>query len=133
MYTFLHRSKIALLATLLLTGFASCQSYNQTDKTDIAAAKQPETPAVDSVRLAARRPAPEFYILTPDIYKNRVYVCDDIYSDVFHVKYDCEVLAKCDATKRNVTLVTAIRDFGRYNCEVCSPELAHVFDEEKVR
>jgi hypothetical protein len=43
------------------------------------------------------------------------------------------VLVTCNSTFRNLTLTRAIENFDRYNCETCSGDLAHIFDENAVR
>ncbi len=80
-----------------------------------------------------RRPAPEFFIIPPGLAKNRVWLCDDGVSDIFHVKNDCPLFMTCNATKRNVSLARAIEEYDRYNCPICSEELSHIFDEEMIR
>ncbi|WP_125185367.1 hypothetical protein [Botryobacter ruber] len=121
------------LTTCVMLFFLSLVACQGPEKTEAAAMKEPEEAPVDSVRLAARRPAPDFYVLTPEIYKNRVYICDDIYSDIFHVQYDCKELAGCTGSTKNVTLVSAVRDNGRYNCQACSSDLGHIFDDKLIR
>ena len=107
--------------------FFGCQ---QTDEE--AAASQAEIVAAADTPATAR-PAPEFFLIPQDIAKNRAWICVDEASDVFHTKNDCPVLVQCKGSFRNLTLVRAIEDFGRYNCQECSPDLDHIFDEEMVR
>ena len=87
----------------------------------------------DTSALKERRPAPDFFILSREQHKSRVWVCDDNISDIFHVKNDCPDFIACGSTMRNVSLARAIEDYGRYNCMTCSAELSAIFDEEKLR
>ncbi|WP_460925319.1 hypothetical protein [Pontibacter brevis] len=116
---------------LLLTVTCSVFSCQQTEETD-------QTEAANTITAAdttAVRPAPTFYVIPPDLAEERVWICENASFDVFHVQHDCPLLAECKGkgTFRNLTLVRAIEDYGRYNCYVCSEELAHIFDEEMVR
>ncbi|RAU82506.1 hypothetical protein [Pontibacter arcticus] len=88
---------------------------------------------VDTVTL---RPAPVFFIIPEELDKQRVWICDGSKTeDVFHVKNDCPNLVSCKGkgTFRNISIHRAIEYFGRYNCDVCSKDLAHIFDENMVR
>jgi hypothetical protein len=111
----------------LLVALAGCQpSDEQTAAQETAAAhtlteeKQP-------------RPKPEFFLIPPDLAKKRVYICMDKSADTFHQKHDCEILISCKSTFRNLTLTRAVEAFDRYNCETCSSDLAHIYDENAVR
>ena len=127
----LKSSAYTLLAIVILASglLASCQSAEQPAEEPVANTNQP-TIAADTT---TRRPAPEFFIIPKGMERKRVWICDDNMSDIFHVSNTCEALKGCLGTFRNVMLVRAIEDYGRYNCEVCSKELADIFDEDKVR
>ena len=122
---------LAAYAFLLLFSFTACQSQEQ-NSSGAAATEQAQTNVADSIAQKARRPAPEFHRIPTEMAGKRVYVCDDAHADVFHTKYDCEVLNTCQTVKKNVTLIRAVEVYGRYNCEVCSKDLAVIFDEQKV-
>ena len=124
-FTLPAQTPLALLLAIACSIF-SCQ---QTD--EAAAAAQSETLAADTP--ATARPAPEFFLIPQDISKNRAWICVDEAADVFHTKNDCPVLVQCKGSFRNLTLVRAIEDFGRYNCQECSSDLDHIFDEDMVR
>ncbi len=83
----------------------------------------------------SRRPSPKFYIVPPNLAEQRVWICDNAVSDIFHITYDCPLLLACKGkgSFRNVVLLRAIEDYGRYNCQSCSKALDDVFDENKVR
>lgn len=120
-----HISRIALFIAMALS-FTFCQQTEETatdsEVTESATAPQPE-----------KRPAPEFFVIAPDMAQNRMWICEDGSSDIFHTQHDCSLLVQCKGTFRNVTLIRAVEDYGRYNCQVCSRELDHVFDEGMVR
>lgn len=116
----------AVVPALMLAGCQpSEEQATETTAQQAPAATQP----------VQKRPAPDFYIIPPDMVRDRVWVCDDAVSDVFHLKNDCPVLAGCSdqATFRNVSLQRAIEHYGRYNCQTCSLELDHIFDEGMIR
>jgi hypothetical protein len=118
---------ILLFAVCLLF---SCQSNTE----NTAATSQVEvTDTVAAADTAAARPAPSFFVIPPDMAKSRVWICIEASSDIFHVKHDCPVLKQCKGTFRNLTLTRAIEDFGRYNCQECSKDYDHIFDEQRVR
>ncbi len=129
-----HYMKIARAALagtcmcLLLTG---CQGTENKEKETTAATSE-EAAAADTAQVA-RRPAPEFFVITPELKDRRVWICDDSNLDIFHVKNDCDNLRGCKGTFRNVTIPRAIEEYGRYNCENCSSDLAYIFDEDAVR
>ncbi|WP_018478963.1 hypothetical protein [Pontibacter roseus] len=112
----------------LLIALASCQSPD-TDQPQ-AAAQQP-TAKADTVQ-QQRRPKPEYYSFK-GVEKKRVYICLDESADTFHQKHDCPVLITCQSTFRNLTLARAVEAFDRYNCEMCSADLAYIFDENAVQ
>lgn len=118
--------KTALLAAFTILTLFSCQP----SETDLDTTAETQLAAADSV---SKRPAPEFFIIPPDLVKSRVWLCDDGVADIFHVKNDCPVFMTCRATKRNVSLPRAIEEYGRYNCTTCSKELDHIFDEDMIR
>lgn len=119
-----------LLLAVTCTVFA-CQEIAETEDT-------PETEAVTSVSgtdTTETRPAPTFFVIPPDLADKRVWICENASSDLFHVQHDCPVLVQCKGkgSFRNLTIVRAIEDYGRYNCQVCSKDLNHIFDEDMVR
>lgn len=109
----------------------SCQETEKTADTPLAEAETVASPT-DTTEM---RPAPTFFVIPPDMAEKRVWICENVASDLFHVQHDCPVLIACKGkgSFRNLTLVRAIEDFGRYNCQTCSEALNHVFDEELVR
>lgn len=118
-------------AALLLAVCCSLSGCGQTDeKTDTAQAAA--TVAVADT-LPPARPAPEFFVIPPHVAKTRVWICIDESSDIFHTKHDCPVLVQCKGNFRNMLLVRAVEDFGRYNCQECSQGMDHIYDEELVR
>ena len=126
----LHRLNYTLVALAIVcsAAFTSCQP---TEK------QQEETPvATEQIAVAdttKSRPAPEFYIIPKGTERKRVWICDDYVSDIFHVDNKCEVLVTCTGTFRNVSLLRAIEEYGRYNCTVCAADMADIFDENKIR
>ncbi|MBF9252747.1 hypothetical protein I2I11_05565 [Pontibacter sp. 172403-2] len=115
------------LAVMLL---ASC---NQATEQEVATTEQAtEAAAADTVQ---RRPAPAFYLIPPNLVRERVWICDAATADIFHTKADCPVLLECrgKGNFRNVSLQRAIEEYGRYNCQTCSKDLDHIFDEDMVR
>ena len=119
------------LAVILL---GSCRQATEQE----AANAEQET--VTAAQLAAadtaqKRPAPTFYLIPPQIVRQRVWICDAAVSDIFHTKADCPVLLECrgKGNFRNVSLQRAIEEYGRYNCQTCSQDLDHIFDEDMVR
>ncbi len=118
-----------IVFALLVASLAACQPSDNTQQQTTPEEQAP----VAVADTTTPRPAPEFFIIPAQSAKNRVWICDDGYSDIFHIKNDCEVLKGCLGTYRNVTLTRAIDHFGRYNCQVCSKELDHIFDEDLIR
>ncbi|MHA6248786.1 hypothetical protein ACXYMU_12665 [Pontibacter sp. CAU 1760] len=122
---FNHISRIALfMATALSLTFCQQTEETATDSEPTESATEP---------LPEKRPAPEFFVIAPDMAQNRMWICEDESSDIFHTQHDCSLLVQCKGTFRNVTLIRAVEDYGRYNCQVCSRELDHIFDEGMVR
>ncbi|WP_187263329.1 hypothetical protein [Pontibacter beigongshangensis] len=118
---------------LFLTVFAAaCQAPEQEHTDGTTAIDQTEAAAADSAAQQERRPAPQFHRIPTEMARDRVYVCDDANADVFHTKYDCETLNGCKTLKKNVMLLRAVEDYGRYNCDICSKDLAVIFDEQQV-
>lgn len=115
---------LAIVCSLL---FACQPTEKQQEEQPVA---EQTIAAPDTVKL---RPAPEFFFFEKGQERKRVWVCDDGKTDVFHVDNTCELLLTCTGTYRNVSLARAIEEYGRYNCESCSQELADVFNEDKVR
>ncbi len=124
---FRHARKALLF--ILAAGAISCQP---TDDTSATEADNATATSVTEVATPPR-PAPDFYVLPPEMAKSRVWICVDDASDIFHEKHDCPVLVQCKGTFRNVTMLRAIEGFGRYNCQECSQHLDHIFDEDMVR
>jgi len=125
-----RRAQTLLAIVIVGSGLlASCQSSEKPIEEPAANTTQPAIVADTT----ARRPAPEFFIIPKGMERKRVWICDDNMSDIFHTSNTCQALKGCLGTFRNVMLVRAIEDFGRYNCDVCSKELADIFDEDKVR
>ncbi|MEJ8757421.1 hypothetical protein WG947_10460 [Pontibacter sp. H259] len=91
------------------------------------------TNQVTAADTTERRPAPTFYIIPKGMERKRMWVCDDNMSDVFHKSNTCELLKGCTGIFKNVSLQRAIEEYGRYNCEICSNDLADIFNENKVR
>ncbi|MFD3001688.1 hypothetical protein ACFS7Z_15050 [Pontibacter toksunensis] len=109
----------------------SCQETDKTADTPLAEAET----AASLTDTTGMRPAPTFFVIPPDLAEKRVWICENTASDLFHVQHDCPVLVECKGkgSFRNLTIVRAIEDFGRYNCQTCSEGLNHIFDEELVR
>jgi len=124
----LFKQAATILLLLEACHLSGCQ---QTEERTGATAT--EATASTNAAQAAARPAPDFFVIPPDMAGNRVWLCVDEASDVFHTKHDCPVLVQCKGSFRNVTLVRAVEDFGRYNCQACSQHLDHIFDENMVR
>jgi hypothetical protein len=122
--------KFIFAITLSLSMMASCQTPENEDSQTLT---QTETEVTADTVQAPTRPAPEFFIIPKEMVKTRVWICQDYVSDIFHINRECELLRQCTGTFRNVTLPRAVEDFDRYNCEVCSSELAHIYDEDAVR
>ncbi len=116
-------------AVLGLTTLFSCQ---QASTEGDATTTQAQTSVTADTVQTQRRPAPAFHKIPTELAKTRVYICTDSSADTFHKKHDCEVLIQCKAMFRNVTLLRAVEDYDRYNCEVCSKDLAFVFEEGNV-
>ncbi|TPE42897.1 hypothetical protein [Pontibacter mangrovi] len=123
--------KTAALALIVCTSVA-CQS--QGTEEEATAAEAPVEATATAVSQPAR-PAPDFYIVPPELASKRVWICEGTGSDLFHVQHDCPVLLQCKGkgTFRNLVLPRAIETFGRYNCQECSKDLDHIFDEDAVR
>lgn len=122
-------TKAVVLAAVAISTLFSCQ---QNESNNAATTAEVQAAEADSVQ-KERRPAPEFFIIPQELAKNRVWLCDDGISDIFHVKNNCPVFMTCKSTKRNVSLPRAIEEYGMYNCHTCSEELNHIFDEDKIR
>lgn len=122
----------ALLLAVICT-VISCQETGATEET--VATAPTEAAAVSEADTTEVRPAPTFFIIPPDLAEQRVWICENASSDIFHVQHDCPVLLECKGkgSFRNLTLVRAIEDYGRYNCQVCSEDLNNIFDEDMVR
>ncbi|WP_266202300.1 hypothetical protein [Pontibacter kalidii] len=118
---------------LVLSVFAACQptETGQQEKTTAATTQ----PAQTITAAAAKRPAPEFFIIPEDMARKRVWICEDSESDVFHVQHDCPILVQCKGkgSFRNLILPRAVEDYGRYNCQECSKDLDLIFDKDAVR
>ena len=121
--------RLALLLAITCS-FIGCQQADE--KADALQTAATATVAVADAQTTAR-PAPEFFVIPPYMAQNRVWICVDESADVFHTKHDCPVLVACEGSFRNLTLHRAIEDFGRYNCQECSQDLDHIFDEDLVR
>ncbi|WP_162054334.1 hypothetical protein [Pontibacter pamirensis] len=120
------RNALLLAVTCI---FFACQETVETDDT-------PQSEAATSVAGAdttETRPAPDFFIIPPDLAEKRVWICENASSDIFHVQHDCPLLVECKGNFRNVIIPRAIETYGRYNCQVCSEDLDHIFDEDMVR
>ncbi|MER2997847.1 hypothetical protein [Pontibacter populi] len=126
----LHCLNYTLVALLIVcsTAFTACQPTEE--QQEEAPVTSEQTALVDTTQ---RRPAPEFYIIPKGTERKRVWLCDDYVSDIFHVDNKCEVLVTCTGTFRNVSLLRAIEEYGRYNCTVCAVDMADIFDENKIR
>ena len=129
MFTLPARFRLALLLAITCS-FIGCRQADE--KIEVSQASPAATVAVAEARTAPR-PAPEFYVIPPYMAQSRVWICIDESADVFHTKHDCPVLVACQGSFRNMTLYRAIDDFGRYNCQECSQNLDHIFDEDLVR
>jgi len=118
------------LAVILL---GSCQQAAE-QETTATEQKTAATPMA-SADTAQKRPAPTFYLIPPNMVRQRVWICDAVTADIFHTKADCPVLLECrgKGNFRNVSLQRAIEEYGRYNCQTCSQDLDHIFDEDMVR
>ncbi|WP_147383167.1 hypothetical protein [Pontibacter oryzae] len=117
---------------ILCLAFFSCQQQETADDAT-ATAKSPAPEIATST--SEPRPAPAFYVVPEKLLEKRVWICEDGSADVFHLKHDCPILIQCKGkgSFRNLLLPKAIEDYGRYNCQECSKELDHIFDEETVR
>ena len=129
MFTLPAQLRLALLLAITCS-FIGCRQADE--KTEASQASAAATVAVAEARTTAR-PAPEFFVIPPYMAQSRVWICIDETADVFHTKHDCPVLVACKGSFRNMTLYRAIDDFGRYNCQECSQNLDHIFDEDLVR
>lgn len=118
---------VLLLAVACLV--FSCQESAETADT----LETVEANSVSEADTTEARPAPTFFIIPPDMADRRVWICENASSDIFHVQHDCPLLVQCKGSFRNVTIPRAIETYGRYNCQVCSLDLDHIFDEEMVR
>lgn len=123
----------SILFLLLCCAFASCQQQ-ETAADATKATEEAAQPAV-AATTSEPRPAPEFYVVPEELLEKRVWICEDGSADIFHLKHDCPVLIQCKGkgSFRNLLLPKAIEDYGRYNCQECSKELDHIFDDEVVR
>ena len=131
------------LSKTILTSFRNmlllplaCMVFSCQETKESADVPQAEAvAAVTEAEATEARPAPTFFVIPPDLAEKRVWICEGASSDLFHIQHDCPVLLECKGkgSFRNLTLVRAIEDYGRYNCPVCSEDLNHIFDEEMVR
>lgn len=121
--------KNILLLAIASTLFA-CQETEETVDTPGTETAAEATSMADTVET---RPAPTFYVIPPDVAQKRVWICEDESSDIFHKQNDCPVLVQCKGGFRNLSIHRAIETYGRYNCQVCSEDLDHIFDEDMVR
>lgn len=124
----------AAIVLLVLFAFPSCQP-TETNAQQEAQAASPATEALAASDTTAKRPAPEFFVVPREMFRKRVWICEDGVSDLFHVQHDCPILVQCKGkgTFRNLLLPRAIEDFGRYNCQECSKDLDMIFDKDAVR
>ncbi|ARS35942.1 hypothetical protein [Pontibacter actiniarum] len=122
----------ALIAFTLCTGLA-CQQQEAQEETAIEATE--EAAAQATAVVGEKRPAPEFFFIPSELENKRVWICEDGISDIFHLKHDCPILIQCKGkgSFRNLLLPKAIEQYGRYNCQECSQELDHIFDEDVAR
>ena len=131
-FTLKRRATMALKGAALLLALVATSSCEQqkTEQEEATAATKPETTLV-----AEKRPAPTFFIIPEELAKKRVWILENGQADIFHLKHDCPVLieGKGKGTFKNVTLTRAIEEYGRYNCQVCSKELDHIFDVDMIR
>lgn len=119
------------LTIILFVALAGCQ--NKGNKEQDAMHTQNKEAVADTAQQVRRRPNPTFYIVPPELKDQRVWICDESHLDIFHIKNDCDYLRGCKGTFRNLSIIRAIEEYGRYNCENCSADLAHIFDENVVR
>lgn len=112
----------------LLISLFACQPQS-TDNNETEQTETEQTVAEADTVQRQPRPKPEFYSFK-GVEKKRVFICMDPTEDTFHQKHDCPELVACKSTFRNLTLPRAVENFDRYNCEVCSSDLAYVFDED---
>lgn len=124
-------TRASLAGAMLCFFLVGCQGTENKDE-EAAAVSTEEVTAADTTQVP-RRPAPEFYVITPELKDRRVWICDDSNLDIFHVKNDCDYLRGCKGTFRYMTITRAIEEYGRYNCENCSSDLAYIFDENAIR
>ncbi|QCR21279.1 hypothetical protein [Pontibacter sp. SGAir0037] len=126
--------KTSISAAILFSAFTACQGTESSDGTAATTDAQTEQIATaDSAVVKERRPAPDFYFISEDMRDKRVWICDDADKDIFHTVHNCDSLRGCNGKFRNLTIVRAIEDFDRYNCQSCSSDLNDIFDENKVR
>ncbi|MCJ8164532.1 hypothetical protein MKJ04_06710 [Pontibacter sp. E15-1] len=117
-----------ILLLAVACGAFSCQQTDESAAMAVGASTNQTVAATTPTR-----PAPDFYIIPPEMAQDHVWLCIDNASDLFHEQHDCPLLVQCKGTFRSVKLVRAIEDFGRYNCPECSQHLDHIFDEDMVR
>lgn len=125
--------KSLLVIFSIASTILSCQPAENQDAENRTAAAAETGIAADT---SQKRPAPDFFVIPPELADKRVWVCENETADTFHTQHDCSVLAQCTKTNgtfKNVTLVRAVEAYGRYNCEVCSKDLDHIFDRDMVR
>ncbi|MCC9135445.1 hypothetical protein ACFSKU_13965 [Pontibacter silvestris] len=125
--------KSLLIVVSVSTALFSCQPAENKDAVNETT---PPTETQAGADTTQKRPAPDFFIIPPELADKRVWICENGTSDIFHTQHDCPVLAQCnetDGTFKNVTLTRAIEAYGRYNCETCSKDLDHIFDKDMVR
>jgi molybdopterin-guanine dinucleotide biosynthesis protein A len=122
----------SLFLIVTLFTVTSCDSHQDEQVTT-----EKELLQNDTVALTAEpsRPEPTFFIIPKELVKQRVWIIEDGKSDLFHMEHDCPVLVagKGKGSFRNVTLPRAIEEYKRYNCQECSKELDHIFDEDMIR
>lgn len=127
------KTVIATFLVLFLATSVACQQQETQEETAVEATE--EAAAQATVVVGEKRPAPEFYYMPKDLTNKRVWICEDGISDIFHLKHDCPILIQCKGkgSFRNLQLPKAIEEYGRYNCQECSQELDHIFDENATR
>ncbi|MFD2514944.1 hypothetical protein ACFSRY_13790 [Pontibacter locisalis] len=123
--------KTAAIVIALFFGTIACQQQ-KTENEEIPA---PAPTEANASLVSEKRPAPTFFIIPKGMEKKRVWILEDSQSDIFHLKHDCPVLVtgKGKGSFRNLTMHRAIEEYGRYNCQECSKDLNHIFDEDMVR
>ena len=123
-----HVLRTAIVATLLISATIACQPTEQPET--IATEPTAELAPADTI---PPRPAPKFFVIEPGTERKRVWICEDQFSDEFHINNECPVLRTCQGVFKNVTLYRAIETYGNYNCQTCSKAYDTVFDSTTVR